>query len=132
MDSYLYYLLISKLNGLHSSTEAAELALKALLIQRNLFTENVQTHNLREQFDRLRQHGTLQSPETVEELVDQIEPVQAYQETSNTYVNVCDVAQVGNLRYPLEEGLEITCTIAEQKCDAARRLLDLVREELAE
>jgi HEPN domain-containing protein len=110
--------------------EAAELALKALLIKKGLFTEDAITHNLSYLFDKLVRNRALQSPEKVKELVDEIEHVQAYHKALNIYVDVCYSAQVGHLRYPLKEELEITDEIAKRKCDAVRRLLEIIKEEI--
>ena len=112
------------------AVEAAELALKALLIKRSLFTENDKVHNLSDLFNKLKKYGALHSPEKVKEVVGKIEPVQAYQKETNTYVEVCHAAQVGHLRYPLKEELEIPSEIAEQKCNATRSLLNIVKEEM--
>jgi HEPN domain-containing protein len=110
--------------------EAAELALKALLIKKGLFTSNARIHNIKCLFNMLKEHGALRSPDKIEELVNEIEHVQAYHRTSNTYVDICYSAQVGHLRYPLKEEIEITDEIAKRKCDAVRRFLEIIKEEI--
>jgi len=111
---------------------AAEQALKALLAKKGVSIKKHQTHNLKKLLDILEKQRVLQplKLEKVKKLVDEIEHVQAYHKTSNTYVDVCYSAQVGHLRYPLKEELEITDEIAKRKCDAVRRLLEIIKEEI--
>jgi len=117
-------------NKARLAIEAAELALKSLLVKKGCFTEKDETHKLSDLFDKLKKCGALQSPEKVKELVGKIERVQAYHKVINTKVEVCNEEQVGNLRYPLKEELEISSEIAEQKCNVARSLLNIVKEEM--
>jgi hypothetical protein len=100
------------------------------LVKKGRFTKKDETHKLSDLFDKLKKCGALQSPEKVKELVDEIEHVQAYHKVINTKVEVCNEEQVGHLRYPLKEELEISSEIAEQKCNVARSLLNIVKEEM--